>query len=73
VVYVTHDVEEAITLGDRIVVLSPRPARIIEEVNLAPERSRDLRVRQHTDSRELASHIWDLLEHTARPGLAVLK
>ncbi len=73
VVYVTHDVEEAITLGDRVVVLSPRPARIIEEINLAPERSRDLRSRQHADSRELASHIWDLLEQNARPGLAVLK
>ena len=59
VVYVTHEVEEAITLGDRVVVMSPRPAKIIEEINLAPERSRDLRSRQHSDSRELASHIWD--------------
>jgi NitT/TauT family transport system ATP-binding protein len=73
VVYITHDVEEAITLGDRIVVLSQRPARIVEEINLAPERSRDLRSRQIPDSRELASHIWDLLEQDPRPGLAVLK
>jgi len=73
VVYVTHDVEEAITLGDRIVVLSPRPARILEEINLAPERSRDLRSRQMPPSRELASHIWDLLEQDPRPELAVLK
>jgi len=73
VVYITHDVEEAIILGDRIVVLSPRPARIVEEINLTPDRSRDLRSRQLTHSRELALHIWDLLEQDPRPGLAVVK
>ncbi len=30
-IFVTHDVDEAITVGDRIVVLSPRPARIVAE------------------------------------------
>jgi len=73
VVYVTHDVEEAIALGDRVIVMSPRPARIVEEFQLVSDRSRDLRVRGHADTRELAAHIWDLLEQHARPELVVVK
>jgi NitT/TauT family transport system ATP-binding protein len=73
VVYVTHDVEEAIALGDRVIVLSPRPATIVEEFQLVSERSRDLRSRTHPDTRELAAHIWDLLEQHARLELVVVK
>ena len=33
---VTHDVEEAIVLADRVVVLSPRPGRVLTTLDVAP-------------------------------------
>jgi ABC-type nitrate/sulfonate/bicarbonate transport system ATPase subunit len=41
VVFVTHDIEEAAQLADRILVLSERPARLINELRVNVERPRD--------------------------------
>jgi NitT/TauT family transport system ATP-binding protein len=40
VVLVTHDVEEAILLADRVAILSRRPGRVIEELEISEERPR---------------------------------
>jgi len=46
IVFVTHDVEEAIYLGQRIVLMAPRPGRIdtIYEVPLPAERNQDMKL-----------------------------
>jgi NitT/TauT family transport system ATP-binding protein len=47
IIFVTHDVEEAVFLADRIIVFSQRPARIVSEIDVAavfgPERRLALR------------------------------
>ena len=40
-VFVTHDVEEAVVLADEVVVLAPRPGRVREIVSIACARPRD--------------------------------
>lgn len=49
VLFITHDIEEAILLSDRIYVLTPRPAAIKMQMNvdLPRPRSRDLLVSEH--------------------------
>lgn len=59
VLFVTHDIVEAVLLADSIVVFSPRPATIKERVKI------DLPRPRHRDSAEvgrIARHIADLLE-----------
>ena len=40
VIFITHDVEEALYLGDRVIVLSPRPGKIIRTLEVALPRPR---------------------------------
>lgn len=41
IVFVTHDVEEAVVLADSVVVMAPRPGRIRDTVEIALSRPRD--------------------------------
>jgi NitT/TauT family transport system ATP-binding protein len=64
VLFVTHNVAEAVRLGDRVVVLSSRPGRVITEVPVGVTRPR----RSNTaEVAELAALITDRL-HTAEDG-----
>jgi NitT/TauT family transport system ATP-binding protein len=40
ILFVTHDVDEALTLADRIIVLSPKPARVVQIIDVPAPRPR---------------------------------
>jgi NitT/TauT family transport system ATP-binding protein len=63
VVFVTHDLGEAIALSDRVIVMSARPGRKIADVRIDLARPRNVR-RLQTDPgfHELYARLWGLLE-----------
>jgi NitT/TauT family transport system ATP-binding protein len=66
-VFITHSIDEAILLGDRIAVMSARPGRIKEMLDIPFGRPRNVdTLRADPRFAELRAHIWHQL-HTARP------
>jgi len=62
VLFVTHDVEEAIALADRVLVMSPRPGRIVAEFRIDLPRPRDYEeIRFEPQFRDLQRAIWHAL------------
>jgi NitT/TauT family transport system ATP-binding protein len=61
VVMVTHDVDEAIQLADRVVVLSPRPGRVMLELPVDVPRPRTLDTRLSPAFTALKRTIWGAL------------
>jgi NitT/TauT family transport system ATP-binding protein len=69
-VFITHSIDEAILLGDRVAVMTARPGRIKEMIDMPFGRPRDVdAVRADPRFAELRTHIWRQL-HTARPAKA---
>lgn len=69
VIFVTHDVEEAIYLSDRILVLSRPPARVVAEVGVPFPRTPDGRERRGARAAALKEEILGLLG-AVRSGVA---
>lgn len=62
ILFVTHDIEEAVALADRVVVFSPRPGRIVAEHRIELPRPRNLRaLRTDPAFTAYTSAIWEAL------------
>jgi NitT/TauT family transport system ATP-binding protein len=69
VVFVTHDISEAVTLGDRVVVMSSRPGRIKIDRRIDFPRPRDVyKIRHQPGFTELAEELWDVLASDMHSG-----
>ncbi|PZO76666.1 MAG: ABC transporter ATP-binding protein [Mesorhizobium amorphae] len=63
VIFVTHDIEEAVTLSDRVLVMSSRPGRILRDIAIDLPRPRDPKLLRK-DSRfiDLVDAVWSELD-----------
>lgn len=61
-IFITHSIDEAIILGDRVAVMASRPGRVKEILSVEFPRPRDpAALRAHSRYTELRNHIWEEL------------
>jgi len=65
VVFITHSIPEAVLLSEQIVVMSPRPGRVLERITVPFPRPRTEDIRELPEFASLASHVRGLLRHRA--------
>jgi NitT/TauT family transport system ATP-binding protein len=67
VLFITHDLAEAVALSDRILVMSERPGTIVEEILVdIPGRDNPMARRKHPDVGDYVSRLMDLLKLDAQ-------
>jgi NitT/TauT family transport system ATP-binding protein len=62
VLFVTHQIDEAVYLSDRVIVLSARPGRVKKDIRIELPRPRPLSIKRSPEFLELMDTIWGLIE-----------
>jgi NitT/TauT family transport system ATP-binding protein len=68
ILFVTHQLDEAVFLADRTVVLSARPGAVREVVNFEIHRPRDIGIKRTAVFQQYVARLWDLIEQDVRRG-----
>ncbi len=69
VLFVTHQIDEAVFLADRVLVFARRPGRIQEAVEIDLPRPRALGVKRTPEFVAYVDHIWKLIENDVRESV----
>ena len=64
--FITHDIEEAIFLGDRVVVMTTRPGRVLKTIEVGIDRPRDYRVLTSARFLQLEREVRESIHDEAR-------
>lgn len=67
VLMITHQIDEAVFLSDRVLVMSPRPGRILADISVDLPRPRDLELKHSPEFQVYVDRIWHLLREAERP------
>jgi len=59
--FVTHSVDEAVFLSDRIIVMSSGPGRIVEDITVSLPRPRTRDIEQSEEFQTIKAGIWNTL------------
>lgn len=62
-IMVTHDISEAISLADKIIILSNRPAKVKEIIDINIEEDNPIKKRQNVKFQEYFEKIWDVINY----------
>jgi NitT/TauT family transport system ATP-binding protein len=69
VLFVTHQIDEAVFLADRVLVFARRPGRLRESVAIELPRPRTLAIKRRADFVRYVDHIWRLIEDDVRASV----
>jgi NitT/TauT family transport system ATP-binding protein len=69
VLFITHQIDEAVYLSDRVLVFSRRPGRLQEDIRIDLPRPRDPVVKRTPQFTEYVGHIWSLIESAVRESV----
>ena len=73
VLFITHQINEAIYLSDRVIVLSARPGHVIADMKIALPRPRELSIKRNPEFLRYEDDIWRLIEAQARQSMQASK
>ncbi|MGW3614014.1 ABC transporter ATP-binding protein [Micromonospora sp. NPDC005163] len=69
VLFVTHDISEAVAMGDRVIVMSTRPGQVKVDRRIDIPRPRDVfKIRHQPGFADLAEELWDVLADDMHSG-----
>ncbi|MGG1401398.1 ABC transporter ATP-binding protein [Bacillus salipaludis] len=60
--FITHQIDEAIYLADRVFVFGARPGRVVDIIDVNIPRPRDLDIKRNPEFLRLMDHIWSIIE-----------
>jgi NitT/TauT family transport system ATP-binding protein len=70
VLFITHQIDEAVYLSDRVIVMSARPGRVIADITIEIPRPRELTVKRSPLFHEYVDRIWELIEGQVKQTMA---